>query len=175
MTQQIQKTLRDNPVARWGALAIVSITMMCGYFLTDVISPLESILTQNGWTSSDYGFFSGAYGYINVFLFMLFFGGIILDKMGIRFTGIVSTFLMLAGATIKYYAFKTNFGDELFFGMNMQVIIASLGFAIFGVGAEITGITVSKIIVKWFEGKEMAMALGLQVATARLGLSLIHI
>lgn len=169
MTQQIQKTLRDNPVARWGALAIVSITMMCGYFLTDVISPLENILTQNGWTSSDYGFFSGAYGYINVFLFMLFFGGIILDKMGIRFTGIVSTFLMLAGATIKYYAFKTNFGDELFFGMNMQVIIASLGFAIFGVGAEITGITVSKIIVKWFEGKEMAMALGLQVATARLG------
>lgn len=169
MTQQIQKTLRDKPIARWGALLIVSVTMMCGYFLTDVISPLENILTEKGWSPEDYGFFSGAYGYINVFLLMLFFGGIILDKMGIRFTGILSTFLMLAGAAIKYYAFKTDFATEMLFGMNMQVVIASLGFAIFGVGAEITGITVSKIVVKWFHGKEMALALGLQVAMARLG------
>lgn len=170
MTQQIQQTLRDNPAARWGALAIVSITMACGYFLTDVISPLESILTgSKGWSSEDYGFFSGAYGYINVFLLMLFFGGIILDKMGIRFTGILSTFLMLAGAAIKYYAFKTDFGGQMILGMNAQVALASLGFAIFGVGAEITGITVSKIVVKWFNGKEMALALGLQVAMARLG------
>lgn len=178
MTQALQQTLRDRPIARWSALAIVSITMMCGYFLTDVISPLESILTKNGWTADDYGFFSGAYGYINVFLLMLFFGGIILDKMGIRFTGILSTGLMLLGAGLKYYAFKSDFGAEIFsinlFGseflkMPMQVALSSLGFAIFGVGAEITGITVSKIIVKWFEGKEMAMALGLQVALARLG------
>lgn len=178
MTQALQQTLRDRPIARWSALAIVSITMMCGYFLTDVISPLESILTKNGWTADDYGFFSGAYGYINVFLLMLFFGGIILDKMGIRFTGILSTGLMLLGAGLKYYAFKSDFGTEMFsinlFGseflkMPMQVALSSLGFAIFGVGAEITGITVSKIIVKWFEGKEMAMALGLQVALARLG------
>lgn len=174
MTQVLQQTLRDKPAARWAALTIVSITMMCGYFLTDVISPLEKILTDQGWTSDDYGFFSGAYGYINVFLLMLFFGGIILDKMGIRFTGILSTGLMLAGAALKYYAFSENFGAEvitlpLIGALPMQVAIASLGFAIFGVGAEITGITVSKIVVKWFEGKELAMALGLQVATARLG------
>lgn len=174
MTQVLQQTLRDKPVARWSALAIVSITMMCGYFLTDVISPLENILTEGGWTSEDYGFFSGAYGYINVFLLMLFFGGIILDKMGIRFTGIMSTGLMLIGAALKYYAFSTDFGAEaivlpLIGTLPMQVALSSLGFAIFGVGAEITGITVSKIIVKWFEGKEMAMALGLQVALARLG------
>lgn len=174
MTQVLQQTLRDKPIARWTALLIVSITMMCGYFLTDVISPLEKILTDQGWTSDDYGFFSGAYGYINVFLLMLFFGGIILDKMGIRFTGILSTGLMLAGAALKYYAFSENFGAEvinlpLIGALPMQVAIASLGFAIFGVGAEITGITVSKIVVKWFEGKELAMALGLQVATARLG------
>lgn len=170
MTKQIQQTLRDYPLARWSALAIVSVTMMCGYFLTDVISPLESILTTaGGWSSDDYGFFSGAYGYINVFLLMLFFGGIILDKMGVRFTGILSTGLMLLGAAMKYYAFSTDFGHELFLGMNLQVALASLGFAIFGVGAEITGITVSKIIVKWFEGKELALALGLQVALARLG------
>lgn len=174
MTQVLQQTLRDKPAARWAALTMVSITMMCGYFLTDVISPLEKILTDQGWTSDDYGFFSGAYGYINVFLLMLFFGGIILDKMGIRFTGILSTGLMLAGAALKYYAFSENFGAEvitlpLIGALPMQVAIASLGFAIFGVGAEITGITVSKIVVKWFEGKELAMALGLQVATARLG------
>lgn len=174
MTKALQQTLRDKPIARWSALAIVSITMMCGYFLTDVISPLENILTQSGWTSEDYGFFSGAYGYINVFLLMLFFGGIILDKMGIRFTGIMSTGLMLLGAAIKYYAFSSDFGVEvidlpLIGNLPMQVALSSLGFAIFGVGAEITGITVSKIIVKWFEGKEMAMALGLQVALARLG------
>lgn len=174
MTKALQQTLRDKPIARWSALAIVSITMMCGYFLTDVISPLENILTQSGWTSEDYGFFSGAYGYINVFLLMLFFGGIILDKMGIRFTGIMSTGLMLLGAAIKYYAFSSDFGVEvidlpLIGSLPMQVALSSLGFAIFGVGAEITGITVSKIIVKWFEGKEMAMALGLQVALARLG------
>lgn len=175
MTKALQQTLRDKPIARWSALAIVSITMMCCYFLTDVISPLENILTKGGWAPEEYGFFSGAYGYINVFLLMLFFGGIILDKMGIRFTGIVSTALMLVGAGLKYYAFKTDFGtasitipliDQT---LSMQAAWASLGFAIFGVGAEITGITVSKIIVKWFEGKELAMALGLQVALARLG------
>lgn len=175
MTKALQQTLRDKPVARWSALAIVSITMMCGYFLTDVISPLESILTSSGgWSSEDYGFFSGAYGYINVFLLMLFFGGIILDKMGIRFTGIMSTGLMLIGAALKYYAFSTDFGAAtltlpLIGTLSLQVALSSLGFAIFGVGAEITGITVSKIIVKWFEGKEMALALGLQVALARLG------
>ena len=114
-------------------------------------------------------FFSGAYGYINVFLLMLFFGGIILDKMGIRFTGIMSCGFMFAGALIKWYALSTDFGDTMLFGMNMQVILAALGFAIFGMGAEITGITVSKIIVKWFAGKELALALGLQVAMARIG------
>ncbi len=175
MTQVLQQTLRDKPLARWSALVIVSITMMCGYFLTDVISPLESILTKSGWSSEEYGFFSGAYGYINVFLLMLFFGGIILDKMGIRFTGIMSTALMLIGAALKYYAFSTDFGTSAITipvinqSLSMQAAWASLGFAVFGVGAEITGITVSKIIVKWFEGKELAMALGLQVATARLG------
>ena len=78
---QIYKKLNDSAAARWGALLIVSFTMMCGYFITDVMAPLEDMLVNDlGWTSSQYGFFSGAYGYINVFLLMLFFGGIILDK-----------------------------------------------------------------------------------------------
>lgn len=103
---------------------------------------------------------------------MLFFGGVILDKMGIRFTGIMSSGLMFAGALIKWYALATDFGGAQLFGMNMQVVLASAGFAIFGMGAEITGITVSKVIVKWFAGKELALAMGLQVAMARIGTAL---
>lgn len=175
VTQKIQKKLSDSPAARWTALAIVSFTMMCGYFITDVMSSLEVMLTTPaaqgglGWSSSEYGFFSGSYGYINVFLLMLFFGGIILDKCGIRFTGIMSCALMLGGALIKWYALASDFGTTTFMGYHMQVIVASLGFAIFGMGAEITGITVSKVIIKWFTGHEVALAMGLQVAMARLG------
>ena len=175
VTQKIQKKLSDSPAARWTALAIVSFTMMCGYFITDVMSSLEVMLTTPaaqgglGWSSSEYGFFSGSYGYINVFLLMLFFGGIILDKCGIRFTGIMSCALMLGGALIKWYALASDFGTATFMGYHMQVIVASLGFAIFGMGAEITGITASKVIIKWFTGHEVALAMGLQVAMARLG------
>ena len=175
VTQKIQKKLSDSPAARWTALAIVSFTMMCTYFITDVMASLEVILTTPvaegglGWTSSDYGFFSGAYGYINVFLLMLFFGGIILDKCGIRFTGTMSCSFMVVGVLLKWYALSTDFGGGTFMGYHLQAVYAALGFAIFGMGAEITGITVSKIIIKWFTGHEVALAMGLQVATARIG------
>lgn len=174
MKEIIRQRLNDSPAARWTAMAIVSFTMMCGYFITDVMAPLEVLLTASpaegglGWTSSQYGFFSGAYGYINVFLLMLFFGGLILDKFGIRFTGIMSTAFMLVGTCIKYYAVTHSF-DGTLFGYPMQVMVACLGFSIFGMGAEITGITVSKVIVKWFTGHELALAMGLQVAMARIG------
>ena len=173
MTQT--KRLNDSAAARWLALIIVSFTMMCGYFITDVMAPLEDLLTKSpaegglGWTSDDYGFFSGAYGYINVFLLMLFFGGIILDKCGVRFTGITSSGLMLVGTLIKWYAVNSDFGTAELFGYPTQVLLAALGFAIFGMGAEITGITVTKVIAKWFTGHELALAMGLQVAMARIG------
>lgn len=182
MTQAIQQKLSDSKSARWTALVIVSVTMMFGYFFTDVMSPLEPLLTAAkgdgglglGWSSDDYGFFSGAYGYFNVFLLLLFFGGIILDKFGIRFTGIMSTILMFGGALIKWYAVGHDFEGSvtLPFGIgtyHTQVLIACLGFAIYGVGCEIAGITVSKVIVKWFTGHELALAMGLQVALARIG------
>ena len=173
MTQA--KRLNDSAAARWLALIIVSFTMMCGYFITDVMAPLEDLLTKIpaegglGWTSDEYGFFSGAYGYINVFLLMLFFGGIILDKCGVRFTGVMCSGLMLVGTLIKWYALDGDFGSAQLFGYPMQVILAALGFAIFGMGAEITGITVTKVIAKWFTGYELALAMGLQVAMARIG------
>lgn len=129
---------------------------------------VSSTIDGLGWSNSDYGIFSGAYGYINVFLFMLFFGGLILDKMGVRFTGIMSTGLMFVGAAIKWYAVDNGFTGELF-GLPTQVVVACLGFAIYGMGAEIAGITVTKVIAKWFAGHEMALAMGLQVALARVG------
>ena len=173
--EQIKQRLNDSATARWTALLIVSFTMMCGYFITDVMAPLEDLLTKLpaegglGWTSDEYGFFSGAYGYINVFLLMLFFGGIILDKCGVRFTGTMCASLMVVGTLLKWYALDSNFGEATLFGYPMQVALAALGFAIFGMGAEITGITVTKIIAKWFTGHELALAMGLQVAMARIG------
>ena len=180
MTEIIKKKLSDSAAARWTALIIVSCTMMFGYFFTDVMSPLEPLLTASaadgglGWTSDEYGFFSGSYGFFNVFLLLLFFGGIILDKFGIRFTGIMSTVLMFGGALIKWYAVGHDFDGTLTLPFNlgtyhMQVIWACLGFATYGVGCEIAGITVSKVIVKWFTGHELALAMGLQVALARIG------
>ena len=171
MTEQIQRKLSDSKTARWTALAIVAFTMLCGYFLTDVMSPLKPMLEEElAWTSTDFGIFTSAYGWFNVFFLMLIFGGMILDKMGVRFTGMGSCILMLVGCAIKYAAVAGLIGAEgTIFGWKAQVALASLGYAIFGVGVEIAGITVSKVIVKWFKGKELALAMGLEMATARIG------
>ena len=165
------KTLRDSKAARWTALAVVAFTMLCGYWLTDVMAPLKPMLERELlWNSSEYGFFTSAYGWFNVFLLMLIFGGIILDKMGVRFTGLMATSIMVVGTAIKYWAISTHSLDgHMLLGMKSQVVIAGLGYATFGVGVETAGITVSKIIVKWFKGKEMALAMGLEMATARVG------
>lgn len=180
MTTTIKQTLRDSKVARWTALIIVSFTMMWGYFLTDAMSPLMDMLGISveqggmGWSANDFGNFNWAYMWFNVFLFMLIFGGIILDKIGVRLTGIVSCLFMVIGAGIKYYAVEyiQPGGEALFMGLNQQVLTACLGYAIFAVGTENCGITVTKVIAKWFAGHEMALAMGIQVAVARLGTAL---
>ncbi len=174
VTQHIQKKLNDSKTARWTVLALVAFTMFCGYFITDVMAPLKPMLeAQLSWSSTEYGFFTSAYGWFNVFLFMLIIGGIILDKMGIRFTGLMSCILMIIGCGLKFYAVSGFYNLEgTLFGWDMQIITAAVGYAIFGVGVEIAGITVSKVIVRWFKGKEMALAMGLQVAVARMGTGL---
>jgi nitrate/nitrite transporter NarK len=152
--------------------------MLTGYYLTDVIAPLKGLLEGRlGWDSSDFGFFNSGYGWFNVFLGMLIIGGIILDKMGVRFTGLMAAIVMVSGTAIKYWAVQTHSLDGqmwhvLWFDVKAQVLIAGLGFAIFAVGVEVAGITVSKIIYKWFKGKELALAMGLEMATARLGTAL---
>jgi len=171
MSEVIKQSLRDSKAARWGALAIISITMFAGYFLTDVMSPLKPLLEkQYGWSSTSYGLFTSAYGWLNVFFGMLIIGGIILDKKGVRFTGLLSSGIMVVGASLKYYGVSTpELSEVTYFGMQGQVFFASIGFAIFAVGVEVAGITVSKIIVKWFKGYEMALAMGMQMAVARIG------
>ena len=179
MAEAIRHRLNDSPIARWTVLFIVATAMMMGYFVNDIMSPLEALLEMPkaegglGWTSSDYGFFSGSGSFINVFLLMLFFSGLILDKMGIRFTGILACSLMTLGTLVKYYAVTTDFGTSsvTFFGTDLPTSAAwaSFGFAVFGVGYEMTGITVSKAMVRWFTGHELALAMGIQLAMARLG------
>jgi nitrate/nitrite transporter NarK len=174
-----KEKINNSPFARWTVLIIVATAMMMGYFVNDVMSPLETLLELPkeqgglGWTPSDYGFFSGAGSFINVFLLMLFFSGLILDKMGIRFTGTLACSLMALGTLIKYYAVTAEFGNEpiafLDYQLPASAVWASLGFAIFGVGYEMTGISVSKAMVRWFTGHELALAMGIQLAMARLG------
>ena len=171
-------SLRESKTARWSALAIVAFTMFCGYYLENAISPIKPMLEKElGWNSSDFGVFRFAYGWLTVFAFMLIVGGILLDKLGVRLSGIASTLTMVAGTAIKYWAISSPsligvkwhvFGWDI----NAQVLMVSVGFAVFCLGLEVAGITVSKIIVKWFKGKEIALAMGLEMATARLGTAL---
>lgn len=171
MTEQLKKKLNDSVATRWGALAIVAFTMMAAYYVNDVMAPLKNMLESDlAWTSTEFGFFTGAYSFLNVFLLMLIWGGLILDRFGIRFTGKLAAILMVVGTGLEYYAITALAGDEsLIFGYKTGVFVASAGYSIFGVGAEVAGITVSKIIAKWFRGKEMATAMGVQVALARIG------
>ncbi len=170
MTEAIQKTLRDSKSARWTALGILSFTMFAGYLFNEIISPMKPIIERvYGWDGSDFGMFFSAYGWFNVFFLALIFVGFVLDRFGIRFSTIASVFTMIVGALLKYYAFSTDFGGRELLGFDMQLMLASLGFAIFGVGVEYAGITVSKAVVKWFKGKEIAIAMGMQVSIARLG------
>lgn len=183
MRDQVRETIATKSWARWTVLAIVSFTMMAGYIVAKEMSPLQFMLEKTvgdggmGWTSGEFGIFAGSRGFFNVFLLMLFFAGIILDKMGVRFTGILSCVLMLVGAAVVYgiitYSSPNPLWSVPLLGtIKRQVALAALGFAFFGIGYEMCGITVSKVVVRWFSGKEMALAMGLQVALARLGTAL---
>jgi MFS family permease len=178
MTEAIRKSLRDSKTARWIALALISMTMFFAYFFVDVVAPLQIIMeTDYKWTPEVFGMLGGSEFFLNVFAFFLILSGIILDKMGIRFTLITAGLTMVIGAALKFYALTTGFqqtGLATWLGSFIVHIPASaklafVGFAIFGVGVEMAGITVSKTIVKWFKGKEMALAMGLEMAVARLG------
>mgnify|MGYP000431224639 CR=1 FL=1 len=162
MKEQNLKRLNDSRAIRWGALAIVAFTMMAAYYVNDVVAPLKTMLeTDLKWDSSEFGLFTGAYSFLNVFFLMLIWGGLILDRFGIRFTGKLATVLMVLGTGVEYYA-MTGMADATgtILGYKVSVFVASAGYSVFGVGAEVAGITVTKMIAKWFRGKEMATAMG---------------
>lgn len=166
-----QQRMNDSKTTRWLVLGIISVTMLAAYFVNDVMAPLKGMLESNvGWSSTEFGTYTGAYSFLNVFVLMLIWGGLMLDRFGARFTGKLSAILMVLGTALQYWGITALAGAEgQIFGMKMSVFVASAGYSIFGVGAEVAGITVTKIIAKWFRGKEMATAMGVQVAIARVG------
>ena len=190
-----QKTLRDSAAIRWMALLLLALAMFCAYIFMDILSPIKDLMqTQRGWDSDAFGTMQGSETFLNVFVFFLIFAGIILDKMGVRFTALLSGGVMLLGAIIKWYAISDSFigsGLETWFTNNLNHIpvfeqlnvspfyegmpasakLAACGFMLFGCGAEMGGITVSRGIVKWFKGREMALAMGSEMALARLGVA----
>ncbi len=194
MTEKIQ-TLRDNAAIRWIALLLLALAMFCSYIFMDILSPIKDLMqSTRGWDSTAFGTMQGAETFLNVFVFFLIFAGIILDKMGVRFTAILSGTVMLIGGLIKYYAVTEAFmgsGVEAWFtnhlnyipgfqelgvapfyeGMPASAKVAAVGFMIFGCGVEMAGITVSRGIVKWFKGRETALAMGSEMALARLGVA----
>lgn len=197
MSEQIKTYLNDKKWARWTALVLLAMAMFFGYIFMDVLSPLQSALqVTKGWNPDAYGHFAGSETFLNVFVFFLIFAGIILDKMGVRFTSILSGSVMFVGAFINYFAltdafaqsglntFFTNnpnftgfWGDitPFFEGMPASAKFSAIGFMIFGCGVEMAGITVSRGIVKWFAGKEMALAMGIEMALARVGVAVVFI
>lgn len=197
MTQKVQQLLSDKAAVRWTALVLLAMAMFFGYMFMDVLSPLQTALQDTkGWDAETYGRFAGSETFLNVFIFFLIFAGIILDKMGVRFTAILSGSVMLIGAFINYYSLTDAFaGSSLdqfftnnlnlpkewwnvtpfFAGMPGSAKMSAIGFMIFGCGVEMAGITVSRGIVKWFEGKEMALAMGIEMALARVGVAAVFI
>ena len=195
MTQAIQKTLRDSAGMRWTALLLLALAMFCSYIFMDILSPIKDLMQETrGWDSTAFGTMQGSEVFLNVFVFFLIFAGIILDKMGVRFTMVLAAVVMFIGACIKWYAVSESFagsGLEAWFTNNLNYIpvfdelgvspfyegmpasakFAASGFMIFGCGCEMAGITVSRGIVKWFKGREMALAMGSEMALARLGVA----
>lgn len=176
--ETIKRSLRDSATARWIALGLISLTMFFAYFFVDVAAPLQNLLERDhGWSPETFGMLGGSEFFLNVFAFFLILSGIILDKMGIRFTMITSGLAMVIGGAIKYFALTEAFAtsglahwlDSFWVAVPSSAKLAFFGFAIFGIGVEMAGITVSKTIVKWFKGKELALAMGLEMAVARLG------
>ena len=175
MVNKLQLTLRDSAVARWTVLVLVASMMFFAYMFVDILSPLASLLNDSlGWDQGVFGTYAAGEYLLNVFGFLIL-AGIILDKMGVRFTGLLSASLMVIGAGIKYFGISWADANTVAWlnswwtTMPGSAKLAMFGFMIFGCGCEMAGTTVSKILAKWFKGKEMALAMGLEMAIARLG------
>ena len=139
--------------------------MFASYYFDDMFSSISYLfedpsLTALGWDAAGYGLYSSGYSVLCVFGGLVI-GGILLDKWGVRVTGSLFVGMMVLGAGIVLWA--------LLGGASWSLQAAYVGVMLFGLGSEIAGTAVTRSIARWFRGGPMALAMGLQLAIARLG------
>jgi MFS family permease len=176
---KVKKALNDYAIARWGILILVGFILSVNYYFYDAFSTLKGLMTQElGFTNTQYGLFVAFYSIPNTFLLMAVIGGVVLDKIGIRRTGFIFVFFMAVGAFITAYGSSVAYGEGGFGYTFMQSFLPDyspelkmmlVGRFFYGLGAETSIVVVSKILVKWFKGKDLALAFGLKVGFGRLG------
>lgn len=182
MTSKVLRTLRDSSTARWAVLLFLALPMFASYFFDDIFSTISHIFQHPetldlGWSSGDYGFFKGSYSLLCVWGGLVICG-MLLDRWGIKITGSIFVGLMAFGAFMITYSVSESFHSSSLntfltgYFEKPSVWIACVGCALFGLGSEIAGVVVNRSIAKWFKGKEMALAMGVQLALARLGTAL---
>lgn len=173
------RNMLESPFARWGILLLVGFILSVNYYFYDAFSSLKPMLTKEfSLTNTQYGLFVSFYSIPNTFLLMAVLGGMILDRLGIRRTGFMFVFFMALGAILTAYGASDFYrADGPGFGMmssflpdySPELKMMLLGRFFFGLGAETSIVVVSKILVKWFKGKDLALAFGLKVGFGRLG------
>jgi MFS family permease len=176
---QIARTLDQSKGFRWMILLMVSLTMAANYYFYDALNPLKLYMGEKlGFSSSDFGLFISAYSFPNVFLAMAVLGGIIADKLGIRITGTTFVFFMFVGSLLTAYGASDyynqgglgyHFFSSFLTHFSPSLKMMFLGYFLFGLGAETSIVVITKVVVKWFKGKELALALGINLAIARMG------
>ena len=157
-------------VSCWAALACLVVPMFASYFFDDMFSSLSQLfrnpeLLELGWDSADYGFYAGGYSFLCVWGGLIVCG-MLLDKWGVRVTGSIFVGMMTAGAALVTFAITSGMAPKT------SLTVAYAGCMLFGLGSEIAGVGVTRSIAKWFKGRNMAFAMGLQLAIARLGTAL---
>ncbi len=177
--EQIKKALNESALIRWLVLILVSFSMAANYYFYDALSPLKQYMGEHlGFSSTDFGRFISAYSFPNIFLAMAVLGGIITDRLGIRITGTTFLLLMVFGSFFTAYGASDFFNDggpgydfcqSFFPGWSPALKVMYFGYFLFGLGAETSIVVITKIVVKWFKGLEIALALGINLAIARLG------
>lgn len=172
------KRLSDSKSLRWAILILVGFILSVNYYFYDAFSTLKDLLLlEFGFTNTQYGLFVAFYSIPNTFLFMAVIGGIILDKLGIRRTGFMFIFFMAFGAILTAYGASDIYQDGIGYGFmssflpdySPELKMMLLGRFFYGLGAETSIVVVSKVLVKWFKGKDLALAFGLKVGFGRLG------
>ena len=163
----LKNTLRDNKWACWLVLACLVVPMFASYFFDDMFSSLSELFKnpeqlQLGWNMADYGFYSSGYSFLCIWGGLIVCGAL-LDKFGVRLVGSIFVGMMVGGAALVTFAISAGFEPKT------SLTIAYIGCMLFGLGSEIAGVSVTRSIAKWFKGRTMALAMGLQLAIARFG------